>query len=89
MEDREAIGCGLMVIWILEILTSHRYLHHGARIVTLTCGMKFQFFVPECSECGGVLKPDVVFFGDSVPKATSEGAMEQVGYNLTFLFNVF
>mmetsp|Transcript_10769 Transcript_10769/g.16371 ORF Transcript_10769/g.16371 Transcript_10769/m.16371 type:complete len:319 (+) Transcript_10769:126-1082(+) len=37
-----------------------------------------QFFVPECSECGGVLKPDVVFFGDSVPKATAEGAMKQV-----------
>lgn len=25
------------------------------------------FVVPECPECGGVLKPDVVFFGESVP----------------------
>ncbi|RPG30586.1 MAG: NAD-dependent protein deacetylase [Gammaproteobacteria bacterium TMED92] len=25
--------------------------------------------VPECSDCGGLLKPDVVFFGDTVPKA--------------------
>lgn len=25
--------------------------------------------VPECQQCGGILKPDVVFFGDSVPKA--------------------
>ncbi len=24
--------------------------------------------VPSCSQCGGVLKPDVVFYGDSVPK---------------------
>ncbi|XOV84767.1 MAG: NAD-dependent protein deacetylase [bacterium] len=24
--------------------------------------------VPQCSRCGGILKPDVVFFGDSVPK---------------------
>ncbi len=26
------------------------------------------FVVPPCSACGGVLKPDVVFFGESVPK---------------------
>jgi len=24
--------------------------------------------VPECERCGGLLKPDVVFYGDSVPK---------------------
>ncbi|TCK04717.1 NAD-dependent protein deacetylase [Marinobacterium mangrovicola] len=27
------------------------------------------FDVPQCPECGGILKPDVVFFGDNVPKA--------------------
>ena len=27
------------------------------------------FRVPECLACGGVLKPDVVFFGDNVPPA--------------------
>jgi NAD-dependent SIR2 family protein deacetylase len=26
------------------------------------------FEVPECARCGGVLKPDVVFFGESVPQ---------------------
>ncbi|MDB2375269.1 MAG: NAD-dependent protein deacetylase [OM182 bacterium] len=26
--------------------------------------------VPACESCGGVLKPDVVFFGDSVPRTT-------------------
>ena len=26
------------------------------------------FVVPDCAECGGILKPDVVFFGESVPK---------------------
>ncbi len=26
------------------------------------------FDVPACSECGGLLKPDVVFFGESVPR---------------------
>ncbi len=27
-----------------------------------------RFEVPHCPRCGGVLKPDVVFFGDSVPR---------------------
>jgi NAD-dependent SIR2 family protein deacetylase len=29
-----------------------------------------EFNVPACDSCGGVLKPDVVFFGDSVPRTT-------------------
>jgi len=32
------------------------------------------FTIPECSNCGGILKPDVVFFGEFVPKATFEEA---------------
>lgn len=30
-------------------------------------GLQADFAVPACPSCGGVLKPDVVFFGDSVP----------------------
>lgn len=30
------------------------------------------FEVPTCGACGGILKPDVVFFGESVPKPTVE-----------------
>ncbi len=32
------------------------------------------FRVPACA-CGGMLKPDVVFFGENVPRARVEGAM--------------
>lgn len=32
------------------------------------------FAVPPCLTCGGVLKPDVVFFGDNVPRARVEAA---------------
>ena len=28
--------------------------------------------MPDCDECGGVLKPDVVFFGENVPKERVE-----------------
>lgn len=34
------------------------------------------FRVAECLACGGMLKPDVVFFGDNVPRATVSAAME-------------
>jgi NAD-dependent SIR2 family protein deacetylase len=34
------------------------------------------FSVPECERCGGVLKPDVVFFGESVPRDRVERSMQ-------------
>lgn len=38
-------------------------------------GVDFAAFdVPDCSACGGMLKPDVVFFGQSVPRARVEAA---------------
>jgi NAD-dependent SIR2 family protein deacetylase len=33
-----------------------------------------RFRVPDCAACGGVVKPDVVFFGESVPRARVETA---------------
>jgi NAD-dependent SIR2 family protein deacetylase len=37
-----------------------------------------RFNVPECLNCGGVIKPDVVFFGESVPPRRIEQAMKAV-----------
>ncbi|MBK7864564.1 MAG: NAD-dependent protein deacetylase [Archangiaceae bacterium] len=37
-----------------------------------------QFVVPGCLRCGGVLKPDVVFFGDNVPAPRVEDAFAQL-----------
>ncbi len=34
--------------------------------------------VPECSQCNGILKPDVVFFGETVPKTIVAHAMQGV-----------
>ncbi len=36
------------------------------------------FVVPACVVCGGVLKPDVVFFGGSVPRDRVESAFEML-----------
>jgi NAD-dependent SIR2 family protein deacetylase len=36
------------------------------------------FEVPTCTACGGALKPDVVFFGDSVPRERAAAAAKAV-----------
>lgn len=36
------------------------------------------FRIPGCPLCGGILKPDVVFFGESVPTSTVELAMKRL-----------
>ena len=52
------------------------------------------FVVPGCSTCGGVLKPDVVFFGENVPKdrvrrcydaVDAAGALLVAGSSLTVM----
>ncbi|KAL8473455.1 hypothetical protein ACS0TY_030330 [Phlomoides rotata] len=35
-----------------------------------------EFHIPNCQKCDGILKPDVVFFGDNVPKGRADRAME-------------
>jgi NAD-dependent SIR2 family protein deacetylase len=38
-------------------------------------GIDFTAFdVPDCPACGGLLKPDVVFFGEGVPRARVDAA---------------
>jgi len=36
------------------------------------------FIVPDCPQCGGILKPDVVFFGEPVPRERVERAFAGV-----------
>lgn len=35
-----------------------------------------RFRIPDCPACGGILKPDVVFFGDNVPKTRVHQALD-------------
>ena len=42
-------------------------------------GVDFSSFtVPDCAQCGGIQKPDVVFFGESVPRERVDTAMEHL-----------
>lgn len=36
------------------------------------------FNVPSCPSCGGILKPDIVFFGDNVPRKRVEAVQNEV-----------
>jgi NAD-dependent SIR2 family protein deacetylase len=36
------------------------------------------FRIPTCIECGGTLKPDVVFFGEAIPKARVEATIAEL-----------
>lgn len=41
-------------------------------------GLHADFCIPACPDCGGMLKPDVVFFGDSVPRERVNSAMAAI-----------
>jgi NAD-dependent SIR2 family protein deacetylase len=41
----------------------------------IEAGSFASFLVPACLQCGGMLKPDVVFFGANVPPARKDAAM--------------
>jgi len=41
-------------------------------------GAVADFRVPDCEACGGVMKPDVVFFGENVPRDRVDGAWRLV-----------
>ncbi|MGV8059271.1 MAG: NAD-dependent deacetylase [Smithellaceae bacterium] len=57
-------------------------------VVCLDCGQKYPVelikqqmssadYVPECSSCGGILKPDVIFFGEALPRNTLMSATRE------------
>lgn len=57
---------------------------HGnlQRVRCSSCGKQAQIWddaedgVPKCAVCGGYLRPDVVWFGESLPRAALEAAVE-------------
>jgi NAD-dependent deacetylase len=55
--------------------------HALAEVLTLTGNGS----APECADCGGILKPDVVFFGELLPEAAIERANELAAYTSLML----
>ncbi|PVD31535.1 hypothetical protein C0Q70_06948 [Pomacea canaliculata] len=46
--------------------------------VSLTAEQIKGFKVPECQHCGGILKPDIIFFGDNVPRPTVQFVFDRL-----------
>ena len=52
----------------------------NSKIILLSVKLHFVTFqVPPCPSCGGILKPDVVFFGDNVPSQLVDHVYGLVG----------
>jgi len=58
--------------WVVCLHCGKRY--PTEKIITI---LKSGVEVPECDHCGGMLKPDVVFFGESLPYKTLNTAIER------------
>jgi NAD-dependent SIR2 family protein deacetylase len=64
-----------------RLLGDNPHIQPGARTTLpdgdadVACHLLDGLKVPGCKNCGGILKPDVVFFGDNVPSQTVERCM--------------
>ena len=70
------------------------YEFHGnsAKLLCLNCGrvypskhISLDFIPPACRECGGLLKPDFVFFGESIPQKALAASYEAARLSDVFL----
>lgn len=77
IEDVRCLGCGVLVpraAFQAELLAANpdalwRAIEVAPDGDAATADDTRAFVVPPCRACGGVMKPDVVFFGESVPAA--------------------
>ena len=70
------------------------YEFHGnsGKLLCLNCGRIYQsatisldFIPPTCRECGGLLKPDFVFFGEPIPQRALTAAYDAANVSDVFL----
>ncbi|MEI6455568.1 MAG: NAD-dependent deacylase [bacterium] len=61
----------------------HEFHGNSGRLICLQChriykaiGISLDHIPPTCRECGGLLKPDFVFFGESIPQYPLAAAIE-------------
>lgn len=77
-----------------EAGTREIYEFHGnsKKLICLSCFRKYRFteigldhLPPTCRECGGLLKPDFVFFGEAIPPIPLAAAYEAASISDVFL----
>lgn len=69
-----------------EAGSTNVYEYHGTTkyMVCLNCGRRFpsdeislECLPPKCSKCGGILKPDFVFFGETIPTEVNRKSFDE------------
>jgi NAD-dependent deacetylase len=77
-----------------EAGSNHVYEFHGnsKSLICLDCRMSYHIrevnldhLPPTCRQCGGILKPDFVFFGEAIPTAPLTAAYESANISDVFL----
>lgn len=72
--------------------TVHEF--HGSlkKLVCLECSRKYHLheisldrLPPQCPECGGILKPDVIFFGEAIPEPARSNSFKEAEISDCFL----
>ena len=70
----------------------HEFHGNLKKVICLKCKKLFKIEdidldkdVPLCSKCNGVLKPDVIFFGESIPEVPSKNSFEEANIADCFL----
>jgi NAD-dependent SIR2 family protein deacetylase len=76
LEDRDALQARLLALNPGADQRAHSLAPDGD--ADLDPAAVAGFVVPACEACGGVLKPDVVFFGDNVPRHRVEEAFARL-----------
>jgi NAD-dependent deacetylase len=64
--------------------TVHEFHGSAGRMICLACrvkrpsgGVDLQRLPPTCPDCGGLLKPDFIFFGEGIPEKVSAAAFHE------------
>jgi NAD-dependent deacetylase len=72
--------------------TVHEF--HGSlkKLVCLNCSKKFEISMieldtlpPLCTSCNGILKPDVIFFGEAIPEPAGSNSFDEAGLSDCFI----
>ena len=70
----------------------HEFHGNSQYLTCLDCGSKFpaetvslETLPPHCKMCGGILKPDFVFFGENIPETAYSGSLYETEHAEVFL----
>lgn len=65
--------------------TTSRFICTECRVPVPTANLLLSDSPPRCGSCGGLLKPDFIFFGEAIPEEALSGSLEETALSDLFL----